>query len=74
MAQTIVADAAALGDDLKNAGHVAVEGIYFDTGKAVVKPESARRSARSRSCSRATRSWSCTWSGTPTPWGAWTPT
>ena len=41
MAQTIVADAAALGNDLKSAGHVTVEGIYFDTGKAVVKPESA---------------------------------
>lgn len=41
MTQTIVADAAALGNDLKSAGHVAVEGIYFDTGKAVVKPESA---------------------------------
>ena len=41
MAQTIVADAAALGNDLKSAGHVAVEGIYFDTGKAAIKPESA---------------------------------
>lgn len=41
MKQTIVADAAALADDLQTAGHVAVEGIYFDTGKAELKPESA---------------------------------
>ena len=42
MAQDIVADAAALGSGLKATGHVTVEGIYFDTGKAVLKPESAR--------------------------------
>ena len=40
MAQHIVADAASFRDGLKASGHVAVEGIYFDTGKAVVKPES----------------------------------
>ena len=40
MAQHITADAAALGTDLKSTGHVAVYGIYFDTGKADVKPES----------------------------------
>jgi len=40
MAQHIVADAAAFANDLDKSGHVAVEGIYFDTGKAVVKPES----------------------------------
>jgi outer membrane protein OmpA-like peptidoglycan-associated protein len=40
MAQHIVADAAAFANDLRSTGHVAVYGIYFDTGKAVVKPES----------------------------------
>lgn len=40
MAQHVVADAASFRDGLKATGHVAVEGIYFDTAKAVVKPES----------------------------------
>ncbi len=40
MAQTIVADAAAFANDLKATGHVAVYGIYFDSGKADLKPES----------------------------------
>lgn len=40
MKQHIVADAAAFANDLKATGHVAVYGIFFDTGKAVVKPES----------------------------------
>ena len=40
MAQHIVADAASFGNDLKSTGHTAVYGIYFDTGKAVLKPES----------------------------------
>ncbi len=40
MTQHIVADAAALGGDLSSTGHVAVYGIYFDTGKSEVKPES----------------------------------
>lgn len=40
MQQTIVADAASLRDGLKATGHVAVEGIYFDTGKSELKPES----------------------------------
>jgi len=40
MVQHVVADAASFRDGLKATGHVAVEGIYFDTGKAVVKPES----------------------------------
>jgi len=33
-------DAAALASDLTKTGHSAVYGIYFDTGKAEVKPES----------------------------------
>ncbi len=33
-------DAKALGDDIASQGHSAVYGIYFDTGKADVKPES----------------------------------
>lgn len=40
MAQYIVVDAAALGGDLKAAGHVAVYGIHFDTGRSEVKPDS----------------------------------
>ncbi len=42
MAQDIVANAASLANDLKTTGHVTVEGIYFDTGKADIKPESAK--------------------------------
>lgn len=40
MTQHIVADAASFANDLNRTGHAAVYGIYFDTGKAVVKPES----------------------------------
>lgn len=40
MKQTIVADAAAFAGDLKATGHVAVYGIFFDSGKAELKPES----------------------------------
>lgn len=40
MEQHIVADAAAIHGDLKRTGHVAIEGIYFDTNKATIKPES----------------------------------
>jgi len=36
----ITADAAALASDITQTGHSAVYGIYFDTGKADVKPES----------------------------------
>ncbi len=40
MAQYVVADAAALGNDIGATGHVAVYGIHFDTDKAEVKPDS----------------------------------
>jgi outer membrane protein OmpA-like peptidoglycan-associated protein len=40
MKQHIVADAASFANDLNATGHVAVYGIYFDTGKAALKPES----------------------------------
>ena len=40
MAQEIVANAEAFSNDLKETGHVAVYGIYFDTGQSVIKPES----------------------------------
>ena len=40
MTQEVVADAAAMGGDLKSTGHVALYGIYFDTNKSEVKPES----------------------------------
>jgi outer membrane protein OmpA-like peptidoglycan-associated protein len=40
MKQEVVADATALGNDINTTGHVSVYGIYFDTGKSEVKPES----------------------------------
>lgn len=40
MAQEIVANADAIGNDIKSTGHAAIYGIYFDSGKAEVKPES----------------------------------
>jgi OmpA-OmpF porin, OOP family len=40
MKQEIVADAKAMGNDINSTGHVAVYGIYFDSGKAEIKPES----------------------------------
>ena len=40
MAQDIVANAEVFAQDIKTTGHAAVYGIYFDTGKSVVKPES----------------------------------
>jgi OmpA-OmpF porin, OOP family len=40
MAQDIVANADAFMNDLKATGHTAVYGIYFDTGKSEIKPES----------------------------------
>ncbi len=42
MEQYIVADAAALGNDIRATGHAAVYGINFDTGKSTIKPESAQ--------------------------------
>lgn len=41
MAQGVTANAAALANDIRATGHVAVYGILFDTGKADIKPESA---------------------------------
>jgi OOP family OmpA-OmpF porin len=40
MSQDITANAEALSNDLKSTGHTAVYGIYFDTGKSEIKPES----------------------------------
>jgi OOP family OmpA-OmpF porin len=40
MAQQMAASAAIFADGLRTTGHIAVEGIYFDTGKAELKPES----------------------------------
>jgi outer membrane protein OmpA-like peptidoglycan-associated protein len=39
--QVMVANAAALSSGLSANGHIVVNGIYFDTGKSEVKPESA---------------------------------
>lgn len=41
MKQDVQADAAAMGASIAADGKVAVYGIYFDTGKSVLKPESA---------------------------------
>jgi hypothetical protein len=49
MEQYIVADAAALGNDIRATGHAAVYGINFDTGKSTIKPERPRPSVRSPS-------------------------
>ena len=40
MKQEIVADASAMGNDINSTGHASVYGIFFDTGKAEIKPES----------------------------------
>jgi outer membrane protein OmpA-like peptidoglycan-associated protein len=40
MNQDVVANAASLAGSIKDAGKVAIYGIYFDTAKAVIKPES----------------------------------
>jgi OmpA-OmpF porin, OOP family len=38
--QDIKVDAAGLGDELNKSGQVAIYGIHFDTGKAILKPDS----------------------------------
>lgn len=40
MNQDVVADASSLANSIKETGKVAVYGIYFDSGKATLKPES----------------------------------
>jgi OmpA-OmpF porin, OOP family len=40
MTQEVTADASSLADELNKSGHVAVYGIHFDTGKAVILPDS----------------------------------
>jgi OmpA-OmpF porin, OOP family len=40
MKQEIVANAEAMGSDINSTGHIALYGIYFDSGKAEIKPES----------------------------------
>ncbi len=40
MQQDVVANADVFSNELRSTGHTAVYGIYFDTGKSVVKPES----------------------------------
>lgn len=40
MKQEVVANAEAMGNDINTTGHVSVYGIYFDTGKSDIKPES----------------------------------
>ncbi len=42
MAQDIVGSADAFSNDIRTTGHAAVYGIYFDTAKTDIKPESAR--------------------------------
>jgi len=40
MVQDVMGNADAFSKGLQATGHVTVEGIYFDTGKSVIKPES----------------------------------
>jgi OmpA-OmpF porin, OOP family len=40
MKQEVVANAEVMGKDISATGHVSVYGIYFDTGKSEIKPES----------------------------------
>jgi outer membrane protein OmpA-like peptidoglycan-associated protein len=40
MKQEITADASSLSEEINNTGHVAVYGIQFDTGKAIIQPGS----------------------------------
>jgi len=41
MVQEVTANAGAFASGLRATGHIAVEGIFFDTGKSELKPESA---------------------------------
>jgi len=40
MDQDVIADASSMANSIKESGKVAVYGIYFDSGKSVLKPES----------------------------------
>ena len=40
MKQEVEANAEAMGNDINTTGHVSIYGIYFDTGKTEIKPES----------------------------------
>lgn len=42
MEQEVVATAEKVGNDIRTTGHAAIYGIYFDTAKATIKPESAK--------------------------------
>jgi OmpA-OmpF porin, OOP family len=42
MKQDIVANAAVFANDIRATGHTAIYGIYFDSGKSDIKPESAQ--------------------------------
>lgn len=40
MTQEVTADASSIADELNKSGHIALYGIHFDTGKAVILPDS----------------------------------
>jgi len=40
MKQEVVANSEAMGNDINTTGHVSIYGIYFDTGKSEIKPQS----------------------------------
>ena len=40
MKQDVLANADAFAKDIRSTGHAAIYGIYFDTGKSLIKPES----------------------------------
>jgi OmpA-OmpF porin, OOP family len=62
----VTVGATALGNDITRTGHSAVYGIYFDTGKADVKPESDAALKEIAKLLQQNSASSCMWSGTPT--------
>ena len=42
MRQEVIADASAMRNDLADTGRTIVQGLYFDTASATIKPESER--------------------------------
>ncbi len=42
MKQDVTINAEVIAKDIRTTGHAAIEGIYFDTAKATIKPESAK--------------------------------
>lgn len=70
MQQTLVrVDAIKMAQGIAKGGHVALYGIYFDTDKADVKPESKDTLDEMAKLLRSTLGSRCSWSGIPTTRG-----